>query len=160
MALAPNRTAPEPQIFLPPSVIHRSPTCTVSALRGILSASNKTALHLIEAGKLEWAWNIAARDAQRAELRILALSVHDFQHGLVRCLAWSDVIRLLYGQQREGIHASHFYRAWACSPNHFYALLDEGGMEPLKPRWRRGVAGGASVTWESTVAFAKRCRVT
>ena len=117
-------------------------------------------MHLIEAGKIEWVWNIATTQARKVELRVLALSVHDYQRGLVRCLTWEEVICTLYGMERPSISSSRWDWIWNCSPTHLYALVREGAIDPVDSHWRTGAGGGAKITWQSAVAFARRCRVT
>ena len=145
--------------YAPVTIQHRAPTVSLPAVRGMLGLTSVAVVRMIEDGRLSWAFNIAARDATRADYRVLALCIADYQRGVIHPVSWSEVLRLLYGHPRAAIHSSYFYRAWACRSDHFYALLGEGALEVVSPDWRCGPAGGAYVTWDSAVAFAKRCRV-
>jgi hypothetical protein len=117
---------------------------------------------MIDSGEIAWAWNIAARDAGRAELRILAacLPDHTMPAAATAELPLDSVIRLVYGPKKPFIWGKDFYRFWNCDSGHLFNLIADKSLKVLpNTGWRPGRGGSPCVTWNSAVEFLKSRRV-
>jgi hypothetical protein len=153
----------------------------IAAVRAALGVNEDDVLNLIDEGHLAWAWDIATKQATKAEMRILARSVSAYQNaeqglrGVSNEFTFEEVAAfVLGGQHRPWLWGRELSRALNCSSEHVLNLVREGSLKLLPGHmvpngqrrtganrgngeigWRRGPGGSPCVAYESVLRFLK-----
>jgi len=135
----------------------------------VLDANEDSILAKIDQGLLRWAWDIAAPQAKRRDLRIYRGSLTAYLDGdhlkppdAIGSAPDPDAIGILHdilGPDVPQLSARRLAARFTCSPTHIYALIASGCLEPLGD-WRRGPHGSAIISRSSAEKFLIARRIT
>jgi hypothetical protein len=121
---------------------------------------------MLDEGRITWAWNIATRQAKRAEVRFLVHALDAAAKGERFDASLDVVARLLAGhlvkrgQTPPFIRGKDFARIFATGSDHVSHLLEEGTLKRLPGTdWRRGPGGSAVIGWDQFLAFLDERRL-
>ncbi len=164
------------------------PMVDVAAVRAALGVNEDEVLDLIEDGQLAWAWDISTEAAEKAEVRILARCVREYQMfgdkdrlagGNPRDITFEEVVQIVFPghQTRPWVWGRELARAFNCSSDHVLNLIRGGSLcllpghvvpkavprstpnhQPATIGWRRGPGGSPCVALESVLRFLKERR--
>lgn len=144
--------------------VHRPMMSIATALTHLEDVTEDDVVAWIEEGKLQWAFNIASRDAKAREVRILSACIHAAQREEAFDESFEQVLARIIPPAVKGkpwltlnpqvITAIH------CMPTHGIDLLLEGEFETVRNnKPKRGPNGSPLITRESFVAFLKERRM-
>jgi hypothetical protein len=153
------------------------PLVPMQVARVLLNLDDDYICEAIELSKIRWAFNIAAPDAERGELRIHRDSLLDACHDKNRFGSnWLRIPSNGVGRRYDHLAElpnilraclppgdkpffplASLARRWTCSPQHIQNLIDAGCLTALAPA-RMGPNGSAMITRDSAERFlAARC---
>jgi hypothetical protein len=146
------------------------PLVSVATAAETLGVVRREIPALIESGALLYAWNIACRSAAKAELRILAESLADYQSGKPSGDSAADqfsrVIRLIFPNivHRAGVvatvKASDLAFKLASSSDHVFNLMREKSLRAVPGTiCRRGRGNSPLVMFSSVQTFLQERRI-
>lgn len=122
------------------------PMWPLNACACILDRTDAEIISMIEDGRLQYAWNIATRRADRAEWRIWRGSIHAYAAGEITMQGPFKVLAGLFPHSRETLRTPELERLLSCSPRHVQRLCDDGTLtthgdrpEPIGPNSFRRV---------------------
>jgi hypothetical protein len=143
------------------------PLVPIEAIMVLLDKSEDDVLNLIECGFLRWAFNIAAPDAERRELRVYRESVLDYLHDAHQQSSYYAfdpdaalervITAILPPGTQPTFTASKFARRLTCSSQHVLNLIDARVIPTMTVR-RRGPNGSPLIERFGARAFLRsRC---
>ena len=118
-------------------------------------------LALVESGDLLWAWDVAAPNANRREIRILGQSINAYLAGNPGPdIPPEGVMRLLFPEGHPTLSASELARRMNLCSTHMLTLCRSGCLR-LVPgaRVRRGPSGSPQVELSSVAKFLEQRRI-
>jgi hypothetical protein len=121
----------------------------------------------LDPDRIEWAWDIAGRDAQRArEVRVLASCVPMLQRGQRKSFEavmqeiFTDVLVRENFRRYSTVSVTFLARRLACSDRHMLDLLYEGELRAVPASLHRvGRNSSPAITWDSVKSFLERRRL-
>lgn len=134
----------------------KAPLISVEGLRALTGQSEDDVLHLIEDGQLPWAFDIAAPNTKRMELRVWRGSLNTPGASLGIVLddvlgrtAWPSSIP----EPLRTIEAVQLQRRWVCSSTHIHHLIAAGCLHEAGGGGERKQTHTRHVTRASAEAF-------
>lgn len=116
--------------------------------------------------RIEWAWNIAGKDAGKQELRVLASCCppanravrRDFDTVLAEI--FTDVLHREQVRRFATIPSAFFAKRLACTRHHVTDLIADKELAALaNTRGQRGRTSTPALTWPSVISFLQRRRI-
>lgn len=142
----------------PPCLQIRKPLVGIPTIRCLTNRTEDQIMHMIENGKLQFAWNVAADRARRQCVRVLTLSVADFILGTKsQPSEIADAIKYIFPSSSEVIRASTIARMLDTSPTHVTALVKQGHL--VKAGNRKHSKDTDMICRASTVKFMTLRRI-
>jgi len=106
-------------------IFFKNPLVGLETCRAVLGKSADACLGLVESGRLQWAFNLAAPGTGRALWRVLSLSLADIAAGTSTAPTNIEgAIKYVLPGSAPEIRASALARAWSVSGTHLSNLIE------------------------------------